>query len=154
SATNRNFKGRMGSTDALCYLASPAVVAASAAAGFIRGAHPSKGRRPVRRIVRHPASPAASREPPSDPAPTVAAGRVALILRDAIDTDALCPARLVYDDRASERELAAAAFASTAPGFGAEIRPGDILVAGARFGVGSAREQAARALQALGVVAV
>ena len=30
SATNRNFKGRMGSKDALAYLASPEVVAASA----------------------------------------------------------------------------------------------------------------------------
>lgn len=37
SATNRNFKGRMGSTDARAYLASPAVVAASALAGRISG---------------------------------------------------------------------------------------------------------------------
>ena len=37
SATNRNFKGRMGSRDAKCYLASPEVVAASAVAGYIRG---------------------------------------------------------------------------------------------------------------------
>jgi len=35
SATNRNFKGRMGSRDARCYLASPEVVAASAVAGYI-----------------------------------------------------------------------------------------------------------------------
>ncbi|RMZ83541.1 hypothetical protein DV738_g1086, partial [Chaetothyriales sp. CBS 135597] len=37
SATNRNFKGRMGSTDAKAYLASPEVVAASALSGRISG---------------------------------------------------------------------------------------------------------------------
>ena len=42
SATNRNFKGRMGSRDARCYLASPAVVAASAAAGNICAPVPMK----------------------------------------------------------------------------------------------------------------
>ncbi|KAL7413369.1 homoaconitase [Mrakia frigida] len=37
SATNRNYKGRMGHPDALAYLASPAVVAASAIKGEICG---------------------------------------------------------------------------------------------------------------------
>jgi 3-isopropylmalate/(R)-2-methylmalate dehydratase large subunit len=40
SSTNRNFIGRMGSKDSRVYLASPAVVAASAAAGRI--AHPEE----------------------------------------------------------------------------------------------------------------
>ncbi|MEK7752697.1 MAG: aconitase family protein, partial [Acidobacteriota bacterium] len=40
SSTNRNFLGRMGSKDSRVYLASPAVVAASAVAGRI--AHPAE----------------------------------------------------------------------------------------------------------------
>ncbi|MHC4947059.1 MAG: homoaconitase [Planctomycetota bacterium] len=40
SATNRNFKGRMGSRDAKAYLGSPAVVAASAVAGYICAPEP------------------------------------------------------------------------------------------------------------------
>lgn len=37
SASNRNFKGRMGSTDAKAYLGSPEVVAASALSGVLKG---------------------------------------------------------------------------------------------------------------------
>jgi len=40
SATNRNFKGRMGSREAQAYLGSPAVVAASAVNGYISGPQP------------------------------------------------------------------------------------------------------------------
>ena len=48
SATNRNFKGRMGSRDAQAYLANPAIVAASAVSGFISGATPSDGSVPAK----------------------------------------------------------------------------------------------------------
>jgi len=40
------------------------------------------------------------------------------------------------------------------PDFAPNVRPGDIVLAGRNFGIGSAREQAAMALQHLGVGAV
>ena len=40
------------------------------------------------------------------------------------------------------------------PDFAAEARPGDIIVAGRNFGIGSSREQAAAALVHLGIAAV
>src|SRR5438874_6484332 len=59
SATNRNFKGRMGSRDAKCYLGSPEVVAASAVAGFIRGPYKMADRTPERVYQEYPAEAAA-----------------------------------------------------------------------------------------------
>src|ERR1700692_1395064 len=53
SATNRNFKGRMGDREAYVYLASPAVVAASALAGFIC-APTNFAERPAGTAVRRP----------------------------------------------------------------------------------------------------
>jgi homoaconitate hydratase len=155
SASNRNFKGRMGSAGARCYLASPAVVAASAAAGFIRGPGGESARRPERRIDRHPATAEATALGAVIPVASPAiAGRLVAFLRDAIDTDALCPARFVYADATPKPELARAAFESLDPTMAGRMKPGDILVAGARFGIGSSREQAVSALLALGVRAV
>ncbi|UCH09391.1 MAG: homoaconitase, partial [Fidelibacterota bacterium] len=54
SATNRNFKGRMGSREAQAYLASPAVVAASAVAGVIAAPNGSEGVKPVGQIKVNP----------------------------------------------------------------------------------------------------
>ena len=43
---------------------------------------------------------------------------------------------------------------SLRPQFALEARPGDVIVAGANFGIGSSREQAASALVHLGIAAV
>jgi homoaconitate hydratase len=153
SASNRNFKGRMGSPRARCYLASPAVVAASAAAGFICGPSPSPARTPRRRIEHRPSETGAAR-PDAAVASAVLTGRLVAFVRDGIDTDALCPARFVYADATPRAALAQAVFSSLDPGAAGKLLPGDVLVAGARFGIGSSREQAVLALQAAGIGAV
>ena len=153
SASNRNFKGRMGSFEARCYLASPAVVAASAAAGFICGPNATATTPPERRITRHAlAAPATEVAIPGEASRIT--GRLVAFLKDGIDTDALCPARLVYADGASRDELARAVFGSIDAAFATQLRPGDVLVCGARFGTGSSREQAVTALMAAGIRAV
>lgn len=151
SASNRNFKGRMGSRDAHCYLAGPAVVAASAAAGYICGPEPAHASTPERRIELHAAPTAEAERSGAHGARDEHTGRLIVFLRDGIDSDALCPASLVYDDGASREQLARALFGSIDPGFAARVRPGDVLVAGARFGIGSSREQAVTALAAAGI---
>jgi 3-isopropylmalate/(R)-2-methylmalate dehydratase small subunit len=52
------------------------------------------------------------------------------------------------------RDLAAHCLKSIRPEFAAQVRPGDILVAGDSFGIGSSREQAAISLKLLGISAV
>ena len=77
-------------------------------------------------------------------------GRV-FVFGDNIDTDALAPGRYM---KASIEELARHCLEAVDPGFASVVRPGDIIVAGRNFGLGSSREQAAQALKVLGVSAV
>jgi 3-isopropylmalate/(R)-2-methylmalate dehydratase small subunit len=71
---------------------------------------------------------------------------------DNINSDIIIPGRyLIYIDR---ERLAEHAFEMLGEGFGDKLRTFDILVAGRNFGCGSAREQAATAIQGLGIKAV
>jgi len=71
---------------------------------------------------------------------------------DNINSDVIIPGRyLIYIDR---EKLAQHAFEMLGDGFPDKLRNFDILVAGRNFGCGSAREQAATAIQGLGIKAV
>lgn len=78
------------------------------------------------------------------------AGR-AWVLGDRIDTDVLAPGALM---KLSARELATHCLKAIRPDFASAVQPGDVIVAGESFGVGSSREQAAESLRLLGVKAV
>lgn len=68
-----------------------------------------------------------------------------------VDTDALAPG--AYMQHGIE-VIAAHCLENLDPSFAGGVRPGDVLVAGKNFGIGSSREQAAAALVHLGVRAV
>lgn len=68
-----------------------------------------------------------------------------------IDTDALAPGAYM---KLGIEDIAPHCLESVRPDFAREVRPGDVLVAGDGFGIGSSREQAAAALHHLGLAAV
>lgn len=79
-------------------------------------------------------------------------GRVAAVLGENIDTDIIYPGRyLNITDRALTAEHL---FELAYPEIRPNLKPGEIIVAGANFGCGSSREQAAAALKFAGAGAV
>lgn len=72
---------------------------------------------------------------------------------DNINTDVIFPGKYTYT--ITERaEIARHALEDLDPTFAANVRPGDIIVAGRNWGCGSSREQAATCLVYNGVAAV
>ena len=75
----------------------------------------------------------------------------AWVFGDDINTDVMAPG-LYF--KSSMEEMAKHCLETVNPDFARQVQPGDIVVAGRNFGVGSAREQAVMALTHLGVGAV
>ena len=68
---------------------------------------------------------------------------------DNVDTDVIIPAR--YLNNTSPDELAKHCMEDIDAGYGANVKPGDIVVGGWNFGCGSSREHAPIAIRACGV---
>jgi 3-isopropylmalate/(R)-2-methylmalate dehydratase small subunit len=78
-------------------------------------------------------------------------GRV-FVYGDNIDTDQIYPGG--YLDLTDPELVAQHAMERVDPDFVKEVKPGDMIVAGANFGCGSSREHAAVTLKASGIAAV
>jgi len=153
SATNRNFKGRMGSPDAQCYLASPEVVAASAVAGYIRGPHELGDRAPAREYKEFAegGAPISEKVEILPGFPERVEGRLVFIPQDNVNTDAIYGKDYTYRDDMTREMMAKVVMENYDPQFAARTREGDVIVSGFNFGTGSSREQAVTCVKAKGI---
>ncbi len=152
SATNRNFKGRMGARDAQCYLASPEVVAASAVAGYICGPSPFPVG-DVRSQFAVYAPPATTEETVEilPGFPDTLRGRLVFLPQDNLNTDGIYGKDYTYREDMTQEMMASVVMQNYDPEFVRRAQFGDIVVSGFNFGTGSSREQAVTALKYAGI---
>lgn len=148
STGNRNFAGKQGK--GYVYLASPAIVAASAVAGFITtpDAIPEKPAE-FSNTGKFDTAKAVGKERVSKP--NVVEGRVWFIQKDDIDTDMIFHNR--YLTITDIKEMGQYTFDNLKgyEDFAKKAQAGDIVVTTKNFGAGSSRQQAVDCFLSLGV---
>lgn len=152
SATNRNFKGRMGAKSAKAYLASPAVVAASAVAGYVVSPFNYNDAKPQGDIkVNSKAAGESKAVSILDGFPSELTGNILFCHQDNLNTDGIFPGKYTYIDDFTPEQQAGVVMENYDTAFVNMVEKGDFLVGGFNFGTGSSREQAATALKYRGI---
>jgi 3-isopropylmalate/(R)-2-methylmalate dehydratase large subunit len=149
STGNRNFAGKQGKGEV--FLASPAVVAASAIAGAIALPEAIPAEPAVFEFGTGGGTKAAVEKAAVGDKPTKFKGRVWVIREDNIDTD------MIYHNRyltiTNIEEMGQYTFDNLAgwEDFAKKAKPEDIVVVGKNFGAGSSRQQAVDCFESLGI---
>jgi len=152
SATNRNFKGRMGSREASAYLASPAVVAASAIEGKIKSPFNIKDSKVIHEIkTNEKIKTFEVKVKIIDGFPEKMEGELIFCYHDNLNTDGIYPGKYTYIDDFTPAQQAEVVMENYDIEFTNLVKEGDILAGGFNFGTGSSREQAATALKYRGI---
>jgi 3-isopropylmalate dehydratase small subunit len=149
STGNRNFSGKQGK--GYVYLTSPAVVAASAVAGFITTADDLPVEPAVFEATGNEAFKSVKKDKETSKHETLVEGRVWLITKDDIDTDMIFHNR--YLTITNLDEMGQYTFDNLAgyEDFSKKAEPGDIIITGKNFGAGSSRQQAVDCFKSLGI---
>ena len=142
----------MGSPTALAYLASPAVVAASAISGKITFEYnyPTSSILADIKVLPKPSRDIAEVNI-FEGFPEIMEGDLLFCPQDNLNTDGIYPGKYTYNDDFTPEDQAKVVMENYDPEFGKIVKKGDILVGGFNFGSGSSREQAATALKYRGV---
>ncbi len=153
STGNRNFPGKQGKGEV--YLASPAIVAASAVAGYITtpDAIPAEPAVFTAADIQKKIEKTAKKEKVNDK-PSIIEGRVWYIKEDNIDTDMIFHNR--YLAITDIKEMGQYTFDNLAgyEDFAKKAKAGDIVVVQKNFGSGSSRQQAVDCFISLGIQAI
>lgn len=153
STGNRNFAGKQGKGEV--YLASPAVVAASAVAGYIT----TPDKIPAEPMV-FESEPINTGKPDAGDKtsakdekkkPTVVEGRSWFVDKDDIDTDMIFHNRYLHITDMQEMGKYTFDNLEGWEDFAEKVQPGDIIITGKNFGAGSSRQQAVDCFKSLGI---